>query len=150
MIIKESNKQMLFLAYEAVKQIIPVPANLQQIQQMNTKIPISNISVLIGITGDIKGQMLFDGSKNTFSSIGEVLFGMSIGDEMMSSFVGELGNMIAGNVSTIASTKGISIDITPPTIIEGENCAVTGYDFGIGSKISFEEKGSLSTMFLHN
>ena len=36
----------------------------------------------------------------------------------------ELGNMIMGNASTIFSTKGIGIDITPPTVCKG-NMTIT-------------------------
>ena len=36
----------------------------------------------------------------------------------------ELGNMIMGNAATIFSTKGIGIDITPPTVCVG-NMTIT-------------------------
>ena len=35
------------------------------------------------------------------------------------SALSELGNMILGNAATVLSTKGVVIDITPPTIIRG-------------------------------
>ena len=40
-------------------------------------------------------------------------------DEMSISAISELGNMIMGNAATIFSTKGILIDITPPTVCRG-------------------------------
>ena len=40
-------------------------------------------------------------------------------DEMAMSAISELGNMIMGNAATILSTKGIGIDITPPTLCRG-------------------------------
>ena len=38
---------------------------------------------------------------------------------MATSAISELGNMIMGNAATIFSTKGIVIDITPPTVCQG-------------------------------
>ncbi len=39
-------------------------------------------------------------------------------DDMATSAISELGNMIMGNAATIFSTKGIVIDITPPTVCQ--------------------------------
>lgn len=39
--------------------------------------------------------------------------------ELYMSAICELGNMIMGNAATIFSTKGIGIDITPPTVCRG-------------------------------
>ena len=36
-------------------------------------------------------------------------------DDMSASAINELGNMMMGNAATILSTKGIAMDITPPT-----------------------------------
>ena len=55
----------------------------------------------------------------------QVASGMMMGmpvpelDDMAMSAISELGNMIMGNAATILSTKGIGIDITPPTVCRG-------------------------------
>ena len=41
-------------------------------------------------------------------------------DEISTSAICELGNMIMGNASTAFSVKNIGIDITPPTMCEGD------------------------------
>ncbi|MFC4767214.1 chemotaxis protein CheC [Effusibacillus consociatus] len=48
------------------------------------------------------------------------MFGMTLEGDMLDSFVGELGNMIGGNMSTNLSQSGVSINITPPTVIVGQ------------------------------
>jgi chemotaxis protein CheX len=40
-------------------------------------------------------------------------------DEISTSAICELGNMIMGNASTVFSVEGIGIDITPPTMCKG-------------------------------
>jgi len=44
-------------------------------------------------------------------------------DEMAKSAIAELGNMIMGNVSTEFYNTGVKIDITPPTVLVGNDMA---------------------------
>ena len=62
-----------------------------------------SVIIMIGITGEMRGQVMI-AMKTTKAC------------EIASS---ELGNMIMGNAATILSTKGIGIDITPPTLCRG-------------------------------
>ena len=47
------------------------------------------------------------------------MFGMSIEGEMIESFTGELGNMVAGNLCTMLEKDGLILDISPPTVMTG-------------------------------
>ena len=80
----------------------------------------------IGFVGSIQGKLVLAGAKETFQRIGEVMFGMTLEDEMLDSFVGELGNMIAGNFSTTLSVKNISTDISAPASLKGDT-TISGY-----------------------
>ncbi|MNR47699.1 CheY-P phosphatase CheX [compost metagenome] len=44
-------------------------------------------------------------------------------DEMGTSAISELGNMISGNASTILSNQGFTVDITPPKVIKSQSSA---------------------------
>jgi chemotaxis protein CheX len=68
----------------------------------------------------MEGRLLIDGGSETFGALGASMFGMALEGEMLHSFVGELGNMLAGNICSFISTKGWKVDITPPTILMGE------------------------------
>lgn len=46
-------------------------------------------------------------------------------DDMPKSAISELGNMIMGNTATILFTKGIGIEITPPSLLMGEKITVS-------------------------
>jgi chemotaxis protein CheX len=80
-----------------------------------------HFGTILGFTGDLKGHLIFHGDRNVFSKIGEVMFGMPISGEMLVSFTGELGNMLAGSLSTFIFEKGCTIDITPPSVLEGDS-----------------------------
>ena len=76
----------------------------------------------VGLTGDLKGQVLLVTSENNAKSIAsKMMFGMPVNelDEMASSALCELSNMIMGNTATLFSTNNIHIDITPPISIMG-------------------------------
>lgn len=77
------------------------------------------LSVLIGLVGGIKGRLLIDTSTDAIDIIGQAMFGMSIEREMVESFTGELGNMVAGNLCTVLEKDSLILDISPPTVMTG-------------------------------
>lgn len=77
------------------------------------------LSVLIGLIGGIKGRLIIDTSVEAVSTIGQAMFGMTIEGEMVESFTGELGNMVAGNLCTLLEKDGFILDISPPTVMTG-------------------------------
>ena len=111
--------------YSSLKTIVPVNHEIRKPQVLNQSLHL-NFGVLIGITIDIKGKLILAGNPTIFGSIGESMFGMPLEGEMLVSFSGELGNLIAGGLSTNLVERGINTDITSPTIIEG-NVTLSGY-----------------------
>lgn len=107
----------------------------------------SDIGVLVGITGDLSGRLVIEGDYTTFEKLGVNMFGMSLEGEALMSFVGEIGNMIAGNACTSISQKGVQINITPPTVIVGD-LKIYGFDRGILIIIEVQDIGLLKIKFL--
>ncbi len=60
-------------------------------------------------------------------------------DDLARSAISELGNMIMGNTATIFSTKGIAIDITPPTVGNGTMSFTTTYASNICIPLTYED-----------
>ncbi|WHH61352.1 chemotaxis protein CheX [Petroclostridium sp. X23] len=87
-----------------------------------------NVLVLIGLTGKISGCAVITFSTEVACKIASaMMMGVVVTelDEMAKSALGELCNMILGSTATLFSQKGISIDITPPTIMTGDNIQLT-------------------------
>jgi len=87
-----------------------------------------SVVIIIGIAGEIKGQVFFSMDEGTACKIASaMMFGMQVTalEEMGKSAIAELGNMIMGNVSTEFYNNGIKIDITPPTVMVGNDIAIT-------------------------
>ena len=74
-----------------------------------------NIIIIIGFTGEMKGQVMisfdFDIARDIASKM--IMMPVTEMDEFSMSAISELGNMILGNAATIYSNRGIGIDITP-------------------------------------
>ncbi|MFC4410602.1 chemotaxis protein CheX [Chungangia koreensis] len=109
----------------SVKNIVPNILELERPRLLGESIRISQ-GVIVGTIGDCKGNILISGEKEVFNRIAQTMYGMQLEGEMLSSFIAELSNMIAGSFSTIVEVNGISIDITSPTLLEGD-VVISGY-----------------------
>ncbi|MGN0603734.1 MAG: chemotaxis protein CheC [Oscillospiraceae bacterium] len=103
------------------------------------------IGMLVNITGDITGMMLYVIQHSCASSMTEAVFGMGIEDitnmnEMEVSFIGEVGNiMSASYINAIASLTNMMIDISVPNMcvdMAGAILSVPAVSFAqVGDKV---------------
>ncbi|MBM7561082.1 chemotaxis protein CheX [Fusibacter tunisiensis] len=94
----------------------------------NNPYPTSEIVIILGITGDIKGQAVFSLSEEIAKTIASgMMMGMPVDeiDEMAKSALSELGNMIMGNSATLLFNLGVKIDITPPSLVKGQSIQIS-------------------------
>lgn len=104
---------------------------LRDVSQVETKIgkpavkqatfSDDTIVIMIGITGEMKGQVMLAFPNDVACLVAGNMCMMPTNEmtELYMSAICELGNMIMGNAATIFSTKGVGIDITPPTVCRG-------------------------------
>ena len=86
------------------------------------KFPDNAFLIQVGVTGGMKGQVIIGMTEQKAKDTASVMMmGMPVNelDAMACSALGELGNMIMGNTSTIFSTMNIVFDITPPLSMHG-------------------------------
>lgn len=111
-----------------VETVCNVKASRGQIFIKSSPIMAESVVIIIGIAGEFKGQVFFSMNQGTACKIASaMMFGMEVNalEEMAKSAIAELGNMIMGNVSTEFYNSGIIIDITPPTVLVGNEIAIT-------------------------
>lgn len=101
----------------------------------------NTLLIIIGFTGKMKGQVMISFEKDVALDIASKMIMMPITEmnEFAMSAISELGNMILGNTATIFSTKGIEIDITPPTIGTGTMSFSYTYTKNICIPLVYEE-----------
>lgn len=132
----------------AVKKIIPLEPRIGAPQLIKPPLTV-NFGVMIGITGELKGNLVVKSTKDFFSVIGEKMFGMPVSGDMLESFAGELGNMIAGNLSTYLAENEINTEITHPTVLEGE-ANLSGFKRALLVEIGYENESDLIIHLLLN
>ena len=103
------------------------------------------MGVLIGIVGDLKARIIIDGSPTIFGNIGGAMFGMPLEGEMLESFTGEFGNMIAGNLCTHVGEQNLELDITPPTVMVG-NTKLYGFQQAFRLPATIETVGDITVL----
>ena len=87
----------------------------------------SGVTIIVGLVGDIKGNVAYcvsmDNAKKIASSM---MMGMPISefDEMAQSALSELANMLTANAATVFAQLEVSIDISTPTLLHGENISI--------------------------
>lgn len=82
-----------------------------------------NLLILIGLTGNVRGNVIMGFTSDLACKFAGTMMMMPVEqiDEMTQSAICELCNMIMGNAATALSQKNIIVDITPPTVLTGQN-----------------------------
>ncbi|GAA0317463.1 hypothetical protein GCM10008967_05040 [Bacillus carboniphilus] len=130
----------------SIENVIPHSFTMGELNLIEDSLQLQ-FGVLIGVTGDVKGKLVFSGESSVFSFIGESMFGMPLEGEMLNSFSGELGNMIAGGFATNIVNKGIKTDITAPTVMEGDT-KVSGFRNAFEANLTFENEEEMNVYLL--
>lgn len=84
----------------------------------------NSISVIIGVIGELEGQIICSFSSETAKGIVSYMMGgMTVTelDEMAFSGISEFGNWIGGNTATELSNVQCLTDVTPPIVNEGSS-----------------------------
>ena len=114
-------------SYSVLQQTAGIDAKLGEIYIKNSPLCSRPIAIIIGLTGDIKGQAVFSMNRETAIDIASgMMGGMSLSefDDISKSAVSEMTNMIVGNASTLFYKNSLKVDITPPALLTGENLEV--------------------------
>lgn len=111
-----------------LKQIANLDVKLGKIFIKSSPYDSDSVVIIIGITGKIRGQVIFTMSKDVAKEIASsMMSGMPVPelDEISKSAISELTNMILGNTATILFNRGIGVEITPPSLLLGESMQIS-------------------------
>lgn len=98
-------------------------------QLMDKPIAEESVCILVGTTGELRGQVVISCNQDVaLRAANRMMQGMGSGqwDELAQSALQEFGNMMMGTFSTLLSQDEINIDITPPTLIQGQGISLSG------------------------
>lgn len=97
----------------------PERKNLQVVEDM---VFSNDANVVLGVTGDLKGTILFGFPRDMALEMIHIMSGMKMNqiDSFASSALGEVANIIGGNALTLLAENSCKCDIVPPQIFIGE------------------------------
>ncbi|MDD5936826.1 MAG: chemotaxis protein CheX [Clostridiales bacterium] len=100
-----------------------------------------SLLIMLGVTGEMTGQVILTFDNDVALDVASKMCMMQLPalDELAESAISELCNMILGNTATVFSTKGIAIDITPPTICKGTVMFTNNYAANICIPLIYED-----------
>ncbi|GMK47727.1 chemotaxis protein CheX [Paenibacillus glycanilyticus] len=104
-----------------IEQVIQIRPSTGKLGLKNIELVENHIWIQIGINGQMNGDIVFGLSEQVaLKMVSAMMGGFTISelDEIGRSAISELGNMISGNASTMLFNQGVSVDITPPKIIQ--------------------------------
>lgn len=111
-----------------LKQSAGIDAKLGKVYLRSSPYKGDSILIFVGLTGKMRGQVVFTMKKEVALHIASCMMcGMPVTelDEISKSAISEMTNMILGNTATILYNKGIGIEITPPSLLIGDNVQIT-------------------------
>lgn len=146
--INEIIKEVYNGTMHTVKKIIPLEPEVGAPQLIAPPLEVT-FGVMIGFTGDLKGELVLQAQHDFFGEIGEAMFGMPLSEEMLDSFAGELGNMVAGGLATYLAEIQINTDITHPTVLKG-SAKLTGFKRALLVNINYGQDKYLEVYLLLN
>lgn len=88
----------------------------------------SNITAMLGLGGEIRGMLAVHCPATVAMAITSGFLGMDVDslDDDVKDAIGEIANMVAGNLKTAFAGHGIKLELAIPTSIIGESYRVGG------------------------
>lgn len=130
----------LIAATKILKDMCFIDAQVGKPFMKNTIFADDTVVIMIGVAGEMHGQVMITLTHEVACDIASKMCMMTVTemDELSKSAICELGNMIMGNTATVFSTKGIGIDITPPSLCIGSAEIHTAFSKNICIPLTYE------------
>ncbi|MFT5698045.1 MAG: chemotaxis protein CheX [Desulforhopalus sp.] len=108
------------------------------LKQKKVAIP-SNITSMIGLGGGLKGLLAVHCPSSVATEITSSFLGMDVEeiDDDVKDAIGEIANMIAGNLKISFAKSDVNIELAIPTSIVGDSFYVSGISDSIRTVVPF-------------
>lgn len=111
--------------FQATNDVFSVMLNLQtkrgNLKAVEELIPVHEANVVIEVTGDMRGSLLFSFPEEMALEMVKIMSGMEMNklDAFVTSALSEVANIISGNALTYLAQNQLTCDISPPQVIVG-------------------------------
>jgi chemotaxis protein CheX len=114
-------------AFSVLSEVIDGEVERGELYLKATSQPVLGVAAIIGLTGDVEGRVLLDMDLSTAIAIASTMNAEELKelDALGKATIAELANMISGQAVTKLHELGFNFDLSPPTLITGDNMVVT-------------------------
>jgi chemotaxis protein CheX len=130
------------------KKLIDHEPEIKEVEHMKSPIHLEDFSIVMGVVGEINGQLIFGFEKSILDKITKKMGKMDEfkPEKYILSIISEFSNILTGNAVAYLSEHGFEgLKITPPTTIMGSDIALSTKVKEIAKyNLSFDEFGSIS------
>ena len=114
-------------AYSIMQEVLQEEVIRKELYLKKTSQPVMGVAALVGLAGDVEGRVLIDMSRESAIGIASAMNGEELTelDELVKATITELANMVTGQAVTKLHDLGFKFDLTPPSIITGDNMQVS-------------------------
>ena len=115
-------------AQSILEQVAQIKVSRGKLSLRPKMFPSRDVSVILGVTGDVKGQVIYGMDTSTAMDLTKrMMMGLEVDDfdDVARSAIAELGNMITGNATSLMEKEGITTNISPPAIVMGKDVSVS-------------------------
>ncbi|HKM42925.1 MAG TPA: chemotaxis protein CheX [Limnochordia bacterium] len=102
----------------------PTRGTLRAVEEL---VPVSEANVGIGVTGDLRGSLLYSFPQAMALDMVRIMSGMEMTklDAFVTSALSEVANIISGNALTYLAQNSLTCDISPPQVFIGSQGSMT-------------------------
>lgn len=114
-------------AFSIMQEVLQEEVVRKELYLKKTSQPVMGVAALVGLAGDVEGRVLIDMSRETALGIASAMNGETLTemDDLVKATITELANMVTGQAVTKLHDLGFKFDLTPPSIITGDNMQVS-------------------------
>ncbi|BDU50047.1 chemotaxis protein CheX [Haliovirga abyssi] len=110
------------------EKIIGVKGEASYVCEEISPISVENTTIIIGIAGQIKGQLIFGFTEETVRAIASKMIGQKVEmiDELAMSAIAEFANVLSGNVTiNLVESGSKRLGVSPPSIVTGKHMKIS-------------------------
>lgn len=137
-----------------LQQLINVSPTRGDLAIKNVNFEHQYIWIKVGMKGSLSGDIVFGIHESVaLKIISAMMGGMEVIqiDDLGKSAISELSNMISGNASTLLYNQGVTVDISPPVLLEDVNAKEYQQARAIVIPLNLGEMGSFDIQVIqHN
>lgn len=114
-------------AAQVFRKELGVSLSRESLKRKETPVPSLPVSIVLGITGGMRGQVVYSMDHSVADEITHVMVPNKLPSErkkLINSAVGEIGNMITGQASIALAGNERILHLTPPAVFTGKDLTV--------------------------